>query len=144
LLGQLVERVLFGFGEPLPAVLGGPGDAREPGVVQGSLETARLRQVGDVFAGGVLGQPGGGAGGEVVGHRPSPGRSARTTVAAEAKMPPTPWTTLISTPSTCRYASPRSCRTDSWIANIPYMPVWVSEVPHEHRTRCALPGGRGG
>ena len=48
-----------------------------------------------------------------------------TRVPAAAKNPATPWATLIRTPSTWAGAVPRSWRIDSWMANMPYMPVWV-------------------
>jgi catechol 2,3-dioxygenase-like lactoylglutathione lyase family enzyme len=48
-----------------------------------------------------------------------------TSTPAVANMPPLPRITLMSGPSTCAAASPRIWRTPSWMANIPYIPVWV-------------------
>jgi hypothetical protein len=45
--------------------------------------------------------------------------------AGVANMPPLPRITLICGDPTCAAASPRSCRTPSWIANMPYIPVCV-------------------
>src|SRR5258708_24593802 len=53
----------------------------------------------------------------------------RTRTPQAANMPPFPSTTLISGPSTCAAASPLTWRTDSWMANIPYIPVWAYESP---------------
>ena len=55
-----------------------------------------------------------------------PGRSRpSTSVPLAANMPPTPWHTAIFTSPTWAGAVPRTWRTLSWIANIPYMPVCV-------------------
>src|SRR5262249_39071047 len=53
----------------------------------------------------------------------------RTRTPEVANMPPFPSTTLISGPSTWAAASPRTWRTDSWMANMPYMPVCVYDSP---------------
>src|SRR6218665_2276083 len=62
-----------------------------------------------------------------------------TSVAAAVNMPPTPWTTLVRTCSTWRKASPRNWRTDSRIANLPYMPVGRSEEPTSELQSRDLP-----
>src|SRR3712207_6750200 len=49
-------------------------------------------------------------------------RLPSTRLPAAAKNMPTPCTKLTPTSGTCANASPRSCRTASWMANIPYMP----------------------
>jgi EmrB/QacA subfamily drug resistance transporter len=66
-----------------------------------------------------------GVGGRRAGRPAPPPGGGRMSVAADMNMPPLPSTRLVSTPSTCASASPRSWRTDSWIANMPYIPVWV-------------------
>src|SRR5215831_666018 len=64
-----------------------------------------------------------------------------TSVPALMNMPPTPWATLTFTPGTWAAASPRSCRTDSWMANIPYIPVCVYERPPPLVFSGSLPPG---
>ena len=59
----------------------------------------------------------------------SSSRFVSTSVAAAANIPPTPCVTLTVTSGTWAGALPRSCRTDSWMANMPYIPVWVYESP---------------
>ena len=54
------------------------------------------------------------------------GRSFDMMTVPEAEnIPPTPWHTLTFTSGTCAGAMPRTWRTLSCRANMPYMPVWV-------------------
>jgi hypothetical protein len=45
--------------------------------------------------------------------------------AARGEHPADPVAHADAAPSTCAGAVPRICRTLSWSANMPYMPVWV-------------------
>jgi hypothetical protein len=58
-------------------------------------------------------------------HAQGRGCFPRTSTPQEENMPPFPRMTLMSGLSIWAAASPRTWRTPSWMANIPYMPVWV-------------------
>ena len=55
----------------------------------------------------------------------APESLVRISVPAAWNIPPTPCAMLVRTFGSWFAASPRSCRTDYWIANMPYMPVCV-------------------
>jgi hypothetical protein len=57
--------------------------------------------------------------------RLQPVRVERTTEAAAWNIPPMVCVSDVETPRTWAGASPRSCRTDSWRAYIPYIPLCV-------------------